>query len=637
MRWGLGLFGLALLARIVHLWVAQAAGTLEGLHLDSGYYAQIAKDISMGQGVGEHPYLMSPMYPYLLSWFTDAQGELHAMAVRYLQAVAGALTTLFISLTAACVAGRRVAILTGLLTALYGPLLHYDAAIVVASLQGMLLTAALWVLVRQQDKQSLKSMFGVGLLLGLSATLRPTGLALVVAMLALLWLVAYRQPTKEVAGSYKSQSAKQTAGKQSQQRKTAGMVKSTLGLSLALCLGALLPVLPFTVRNIAVSGEAILLSANSGVNFYIGNQPGAMGVFKTPKGYSFPDDPVGYHLARHSSGEDLNYGQASAWWKAKAYGVIAEDPVRWLVLMRRKAIMFCNPKEISQLGHNYQTVRKEVWTLGNPLTARYLLFLALLAPSLLLIRGGRSALWRMRWPLLFLLAYAGAICLFFITARYRISIMPVAIALASTSLLTLWDMVFKPKGHSRELTFLFAVGLALLLLLSHSAFWARTGSYYIPDSSGTAERQEGMRLYQEGKYAEAVQAYQKSLALSPHYLTRNNMANALKRLGRYAEAKAQYEKALAVNPDDPVTLFNFGNLWVEQFKDLQQAEKLYRRSLQLNPRFARAHYALGIVQARTHRTEEAIQSLQAALQHITPREADIQPNIQKTLDQLRKR
>ena len=60
----------------------------------------------------------------------------------------------------------------------------------------------------------------------------------------------------------------------------------------------------------------------------------------------------------------------------------------------------------------------------------------------------------------------------------------------------------------------------------------------------------GITLQEQGKLEEAIEAYNKALAIKPDYAEAyNNMGNALKEQGKLEEAIEAYNKALAIKPD----------------------------------------------------------------------------------------
>ena len=185
---------IALAIRIVHLKVAGAADLFPGLFLDSRFYEFTARAIDAGLGAGDHPYLLSPLYPYILAPFTSAEQGLNAGAVRMLQALTGALTCALVGDIGARVAGRRVGLVAALAAALYGPSIYFDSRILVAGLQAFFLTLGLWCLVvrdaRVGSAGERLAIISAGVALGLSAALRPTGLVILGVAIVVPWVGA---------------------------------------------------------------------------------------------------------------------------------------------------------------------------------------------------------------------------------------------------------------------------------------------------------------------------------------------------------------------------------------------------------------------------------------------------------------
>ena len=69
-------------------------------------------------------------------------------------------------------------------------------------------------------------------------------------------------------------------------------------------------------------------------------------------------------------------------------------------------------------------------------------------------------------------------------------------------------------------------------------------------------------LYNEQKYDEAIEYYDKALERDPaDVIALNNKAIILYYLQRYDEALQYYDNALAINPSDEDTLYNKGIGW----------------------------------------------------------------------------
>lgn len=113
---------------------------------------------------------------------------------------------------------------------------------------------------------------------------------------------------------------------------------------------------------------------------------------------------------------------------------------------------------------------------------------------------------------------------------------------------------------------------------------------------GIGDLERGNRLYRQGRYAEAVEAYQAALETGQESaVLRFNLGTALLRLGRYDEAEPHLRAALeAVDPEvrEPA-LFNLGSRFLEEGRASQDprarqqlldtAVEAYRRALRLDP------------------------------------------------------
>jgi tetratricopeptide (TPR) repeat protein len=89
------------------------------------------------------------------------------------------------------------------------------------------------------------------------------------------------------------------------------------------------------------------------------------------------------------------------------------------------------------------------------------------------------------------------------------------------------------------------------------------------------------------------------------------MGIVLAHLGRTEEAGPFYARSAAASPD-PLAYNNLGT-WYQQRGDLEEAERNYRRAVEIKPQFAQAHDNLGIVYARRGDIERAIESFRTAL------------------------
>ena len=163
------------------------------------------------------------------------------------------------------------------------------------------------------------------------------------------------------------------------------------------------------------------------------------------------------------------------------------------------------------------------------------------------------------------------------------------------------------------------------------------------------ELQEGNALYDEAKYEEAIQTYQRILVKFPdaHILYRN-IGNCYFQMEKYEMAEEYYQKVLAKEPDDheamlgigntyanrdqndkalewynkidfekisdPMVLFNMGSNFYTQGKH-QEALKYYQRAVKLKDDFLDALYQLGLVHLTLGNNQEAVEVFTGYLQH----------------------
>jgi len=577
-RAAISVFLLAWLVRGLYLAIATQADAFGGLYLDSRIYAESAGAIRSGHAplLGQAPYLLSPLYAMFLALFpsmSEAPATNPALDVRLVQACVGAFTCALVAIAAGRIASRRAAWMAGILAAVYAPGIHFDGAVLVASLSGFLLTAALVLLLRGETaaRPSAWSL-AAGLLLGAAAALRPTVL-LVSASIAIALML--RRPFHRAGAR----------------------------CAIALILGSLVAIAPYSTQNRS-AGESFLITAGGGFNFWVGNQAQADGTFRAPAGYDVLWDPVGKQIAERAVGGPLTYTESSRFFLDRARDDITRAPMAWVGALTHKAWLFFHPMEIPQLGASFDWQRSRAWPLRFPLDARWILLLALLAP---LIKGSNGLPRGLAYAFVLFGSYSLSVILFFVTARYRIPIMPVAIVLASVSLDRALNHCSSRAWRSWALAGVF-------LLTGILAFRAEPD---IP-AAGLGERHRGLALYERGDFHQAEEVLRSALQTDASPKTRIALALALRGLGRDEEARRELEGALTARSDDPDATFHLGILLWETERNEGAARALFGRTLAVRPTFADAHFNLGAIELATGHMAAAQRAFEAALEFAPP-------------------
>lgn len=579
----LGVALVALALRALHFITGTADEELfTGLFLDSLAYAE-------GGPGPDSPYLLSPLYPYLLAPF-DLDPAGRALSVRAIQLTLGVFSCALVAGAVEASAGRRAGWIAGLLLAVCGASIHHEAQVLPGGPQGFLMAAALALAVRCERRGTQAEWVGVGILLGLAAALRPTAL-LAGAALGIGHLVA-RLRGNPTAGS------------------RAGW----------LVTGILVAIAPFTARNALVSGEPVLLSASGGFNFWIGNHEGARGTFSPPPGYDFTQDPVGRGLAEAAAGRELSHVEASRFWRERALDDLAADPSAGLGRLLRKLGLLIQPVEIPQLGTSFEDSAERSLALRSPVNASWLVLLALAWP----LFGRKDDNQVGRIAALLALGYLIAVVLFFVTGRLRAPALPLLAAMGGLGLdaaLTSWQ---DRGARSRSLV----ATLSLILLATGSIFLpSPPGSGSLELAEASRARQRAVELLRAGRTDEAIASLRDALEEhGENDTTRTTLAYALVEGGYVEQAEPELRTVLS-HGFSPRAAFELANIVAapgpesgdaELRAGYEEAEGLYRAALAVQPRYADARFNLGVVLMRQGRASEARSEIETALEHGAP-------------------
>lgn len=240
----LGLVLLVALALRLTLW-----GILprEALVSDEPEYLASAAWLAQGRGFSffdAWPWLRPPLYLLFLAPSLRLFG-LALTPIRLLQVIVSLSVPALVYLLARAVRGWRVALVAGLLSALWLPLAVLPHLVLAENLFLPLLLAAVWCLVRYQKMPRWGWLLGGGGLLGLAVLTR--GAAVGFVPLAGLWVMA-------------------RSGKWRGWR--------TVLPGILLVGAALLVILPWSVYNFLHYGRLILVDTTGGYNFWLGTQGG---------------------------------------------------------------------------------------------------------------------------------------------------------------------------------------------------------------------------------------------------------------------------------------------------------------------------------------------------------------------------
>jgi tetratricopeptide (TPR) repeat protein len=397
--------------------------------------------------------------------------------------------------------------------AIYSMSIFYDGILLVAAVQTPLNLLLALALVRASSRPApLLSWAIAGALLGLSALARPNILLLVFLVLPWMYVSLRRRiPPARLA-----------------------MAAAVFGLSTCAV------VLPVTARNLVVGDDLVLISAQGGANFYIGNGPGATGVFRVPS--VFPatraDDPVQQRLAYErvaeaETGEDLAPSEVSRYWWDRAWSHMASHPARAVRLLGLKLALFFNEFEPGN-SRDYPSSREFSWILKLPLPT-----LALVAPLALL---GMALVWRTRSARVFVLyamviTYVASLMIFFVLAHYRMPVVPFLVLFAAHAVVRIARWFRDRRVLHLGLA---AAAIALGVAVTQVDLVDETGDGFI------VHYNLANKLVKMEEIDRAIEEYERSIELNPEYISsHHNLALLVERMPeRRARAVEAWERVL---------------------------------------------------------------------------------------------
>jgi tetratricopeptide (TPR) repeat protein len=129
----------------------------------------------------------------------------------------------------------------------------------------------------------------------------------------------------------------------------------------------------------------------------------------------------------------------------------------------------------------------------------------------------------------------------------------------------------------------------------------------------------GDMMRRQERFADAVAVYDQAFArigtLAPqHWRLLYARGIALEREKQWPRAEADFLKALEFEPDQPFVLNYLGYSWVEQGRNLAEAEQMIRKAVALRPSDGYIVDSLGWVLYRLGRADEAVSELERAVE-----------------------
>jgi len=509
---------------------------------DSSYYFNWARDIAAGDILGGSRVFMKwPLYGFFLAGLFRVFGESIAL-VYALQFMLGALTGVLVYFIGSVMFNRAVGFIAALFYLSYGLFLYYEGALIYTALS-LFLNCLLFLYFLYISRRPVRGgLFWAGIFSGFCALAQAN--IILFAPLAAVWALWQRRSSFG-ANLY-------------------AMLLFFAGLSIVLGISA--------GRNYIVEKDAVLITGHLGVNFYLGNNPEATGLFYNPE-YLAPDQESMFRdariIAELKAGRRLKTSEVSNFWLNKSLAFIKSGPKAFTRLVLKKIIYLFVPLEPNHDAEFYLIKDKvRALRLLSP-DLRYILPFFIVGAFLGLKQFKKNAL-----VYFMLAALSVSIVIFFVSTRYRLMLVPFMSLLAGLAVFSIWQAAVNKKYPAAAL-------LCGWVIFAYALF-NYAGKFYPP--------------------ANDYVRYRGAIQMALLYEEESDWAGALRELKR----------AATLNPGGRLLLLSLGNLYYDS-GDYAAAEDNFRKAVRLFPFYTDAYYNLGLMYNRQGRFKEAVEALEESV------------------------
>lgn len=511
---------------------------------DGDFYYQRANEIIAGDIFSSKAFMKWPLYAYLLAFLFKISAN-NILLVYSLQFLLGGLSCLVIYFISRILFNETTGFIAALLYAGYGLFIFYEGLLIYTSVS-LFLNALLFLwFLKIQDNPGRRSLFWLGIFLGICTITQ--GSVILFGIPAMLWIIWKNAP---------------------------GFIKGIsyflgFGLGLALVLGILV------LRNYVVDRDPVLLTGNTGLNFYIGNGLEADGTLVWPR-YLSPtaegmlrDAKV---IAKINLGKELKPSEVSRFWLKKAVEFIKKNPDAYLKLLAKKINYLFSPKELVYEPEYYFIPDKIRVFKIMFMDLRFILPFALLGMLLNLKNFKKIFMLYLAF-----LAVAFSMILFFVQAKFRVMLVPYLMIFSASGFFALGEAIRKKRFLQFGILFL---GFSLFFILLNSI---QTDKYLIKNTRGNLD---------EFRY---------------HF----TKAIAYEKTSDYQAALKELNFANKIRPNNHNIIYSFGVIYY-YLNRLDEAEGKFKEAMAISPFFVDAYYNLGFLYNRRQRFDKAIEVLEKA-------------------------
>ncbi len=314
--------------------------------------------------------------------------------------------------------------------------------------------------------------------------------------------------------------------------------KAWFGWAMAW-LAFAIPLAPVSWHNTRAEGAFVLLTTHGGFNFYMGNHERATGHPVRVRDFRMTAQAMladAHAAAEAAKGRSLSGAESSSWWMQQGRDFWRTEPWSAIALTGRKIMLFWHWRDVDdmRMAEQLRIVEPRLHWLIWP-------GFALIAiggvVGLISLRGGGI-------PGVVVLTGMVSLVMFFITARYRLTFVPLMLALAAAGTVQ-WPVWWKRRSWRAWAP----LPLILLILWPLDLRDLRPFDYH----------NVAVQVLAEGQAAWGLHLVEQGLEIDPQSLELHHArGHALALMERHEEAAESFAFVLQRNPRNASAAFNLG-------------------------------------------------------------------------------
>jgi hypothetical protein len=601
-RLGHYVFAFVFLIRLIALARLTSSPFLLPSSGDMHFYDDWARQIVQGRFTDHLAFYGLPLYAYLLAFLYKVFGY-SPFVPGFLQACldAGTATLLYkIALRTFRADGEpsgthasAIGILAAAGWAFFVPAQAYSVILMPTAWLVFVFWFLVWQIIKEEHAANPLRGLAFGVLIGITAT----GIATILFLVPLVLVALLLKPRPN------------TAARSPWVDKGAAVALLFIGIGAGTA--------PCWIHNCFVARDPVFLSAHSGINFWLGNNPEATGYPHFPGLHAGQTAMLkdSIDLAEAAAGRSLKRSEVSDYWSAKAHAYIRTNFGAWLKLMCRKLGNFWNAFEYDDLSVIANLRQQQILFPG----LHFGIVAALAIPGLLLSFRAFPA---SRWIAGAIFLHMAAVLPVFVTERYRLAAVPGLLLFAAFGLRALWQNC--SSGNYRRV----AVYLGLLLVAAILVTLPRKE----PSLWAMEAYNSGRQALESNNLPLAELHLQRAYSYVPDNAETNfALGNLRLAQGDTAGAKSFYHATLQADGKHKGALNNLGVLALEE-RRWEMAIKFFQASVESDPADAKTHYLLARAELENGDAITALSEIQIALR-LQPE----QPEFRALFDTIRAR